>query len=136
MTNDRRGGPAEKDDEGEPWVKIVKGSKLSKSAAPYYIALSNAYAYLEEFSADSDPTHEISNDNECTKIGEAKQPSKFKARAAARRQTRKQQHILDMKDEGIINMYIDKAEDERTSLAELIPRNKNHSDKKNVTPLG
>ena len=105
----QEGGPDEKDDEREPWVKVVKGSKLIKKAAPYYIALSNAYAYLEELSADSDPTHKVSNDKECTKISAAKQPSKFKARAAARRHTRKQQHILDMKDEGIIDMYIDKA---------------------------
>ena len=34
------GGPDEEDDEGEPWVKVVKGSKLSKKSAPYYIALS------------------------------------------------------------------------------------------------
>ena len=107
----------------------MKGSKLIKKPAPYYIALSNAYAHLEEFSSDSDPTHEVSNDNDCTKIGEAKQPSKFKARAAVHRQTRKQQHILDMKEDGLIDMYIEKAEDERTSLAKLSPRNKNHSDK-------
>ena len=126
----QEGGPDEKYDEGEPWVKVVKDSKLIKKAAPYYIALSNAYAYIEEFSADSDPTHKVSNDKECTKMSVAKQLSKFKARAAARRQTRKQQHILDMKYEGLIDMYIDKAEDERTSLAKLSPHNKNHSDKK------
>ena len=90
-------GLDEKNDEGEPWVKVVKGSKLIEKAAPYYIALSNAYAYLEEFSADSDPTHKVSNDKKCTKLSAAKQPSKFKAKAAARRQTRKEQHILDMK---------------------------------------
>ena len=61
----------------------MKGSKLIKKAAPYYIDFSNAYAHLEEFSADSDPTNEVSNDY--TKIGEAKQPSKFKAMAEARR---------------------------------------------------
>ena len=112
----------------------MKGSKLIKKAAPYYIALSNAYAHLEELSADSDPTHKVSNDKECTKISAAKQPSKFKARAAVRRQTRKQQYILDMKEDGLMDMYIAKAEDERTSLAKLSQRNKNHSDKKNVTP--
>ena len=110
----------------------MKGSKLIKKDAPYYIALSNAYAHLEEFSADPDPTNEVSND--CTKIGEAKQPSKFKSIAATRRQTRKQQYISDMKEDGLIDMYIVKAEDERTSLAKMSPRNKNHSDKANVKP--
>ena len=123
-------GPAEKDDEGEPWVKVVKASKLIKSTAPYYISLSNAYTYLEEFSADSEPTHKVSNDKKCTKISAAKQPSKFKARAVARIETRHEQHILDMKEEGLIDMYIDKAEDERSSLAKMIPHNKTHSDKK------
>ena len=110
----------------------MKGSKLIKKAAPYYIALSNAYAHLEEFSADPDPANEVSND--CTKIGEAKQPSKFKAMAAAHRKTRNQQYISDMNDNGIIDMWISKAEDERTSFAKMIPRNKNHSDKANVKP--
>ena len=105
----QEGGPDKKDDEGEPWVKVVKGSRLIKTAAPYYIALSNAYAHLEEFSADSDPTNKVSNN--CTKISEAKQPSKFKARAAARKKTRKQQYISDMNDNGLIDIYISQAED-------------------------
>ena len=54
--------------------------------------------------------------------------------ASARKKTRKQQYISEMNDNGIIDMWISKAEDERTSIAKMIPRNKNHSDKANVKP--
>ena len=113
-------------------MKVVKGSKIIKQAAPYYVELSNAYTHLEEFSADSGPTNNENNIN--TKIGEAKQASNFKAKAAARRKTRKQQYSADMNDNEIINMWISKTEDERTSRAKRNLRNKNHLDKTNVKP--
>ena len=52
------------------WVKVVKGSKITKKAAPYYLELSNAYANLEKFLADPVPTNTINNF--ITKTGVAK----------------------------------------------------------------
>ena len=95
-------GSDEISDDGGQWVKVVKGSKLIKKTAPYYIELSNAYAHLEEFSADSDPANKESKNE--TKTVTAKQLSKFKAQAAARRTTQKQQYIADMNNNGIIDM--------------------------------
>ena len=64
-------------------MKVVKGSKITKKAAPYYVELSNAYANLEQFSDDLGPTNNINN--LLTKICVAKQPSNFKIKAEARR---------------------------------------------------
>ena len=58
-------------------MKVVKGSKITKKAAPYYIELSNAYANLEKFSDDPCPTNTITN--YITKTGVAKQPSNIKS---------------------------------------------------------
>ena len=56
-------------------MKVVKGSKITKKAYPYYVELSNAYANLEKFSDDPGPTNTI--DNIITKTGVAKQPNNF-----------------------------------------------------------
>ena len=37
------------------WVKVEKGSKITKATAPYYAELSNYYFKLVEFSADPRP---------------------------------------------------------------------------------
>ena len=82
--------------------------------------------------ADSDPAIEVSKDD--NKTIAPKQPSKFKAQAAARKTTRKQKYIKDMNDNGIIDMWISKAEDERTAMAKTSTRSKNHSDKRHEKP--
>ena len=37
------------------WVKVEKGSKISKATAHYYVELSNYYFRLAEFSTDPRP---------------------------------------------------------------------------------
>ena len=49
------GGLDEKAGTKEGWVKVVKGSKITKKAAPYYLELSNSYATLGKFSANPGP---------------------------------------------------------------------------------
>ena len=95
----------------------MKGSKIKKKTALYYIHLSNAYARLEEFSDDPDPQPKVSkskNNDETKTVAPPKQSSTFKAQAAARKRTRKQQYIKNMNDNGVIDMYISKAEDDKT----------------------
>ena len=36
------GGLDEKEDAKKGWIKVVKGSKITKKAAPYYLELSNS----------------------------------------------------------------------------------------------
>ena len=96
-------------------MKVVKGSKITKKAAPYYVELSNAYANLEKFSDDPGQTNTINN--LITKTGVAKQPSNFKIKAEARRKTRKEKYIEELNDDDIIDLYIPNVEDGRTSIA-------------------
>ena len=100
------------------WTKITRGNKITKKVAPYYVHLSHAYAQFEEFSEDLSPTppeHKTSttiNTNDCTK-----HQSKFKLKAERRLQTKFTKYMNKMKDEGIIDLYITKAKDERTAIA-------------------
>ena len=82
-------------------MKVVKGSKIAKKAAPYYVELSNAYANLQKFSDYPGPTNTI-NDL-ITKTGVAKQPINFKIKAEAQRKTRKEKYIEELNDYGIID---------------------------------
>ena len=109
-------------------MKVVKGSKITKKAAPYYVELSNAYANLEKFSDDPGQTNTINN--LITKTGVAKQPRYFKIKAEARQKTRKDKYIEELDDNGIIDWYIAKVEDERTYIAKREQQRKRHSDKK------
>ena len=59
------------------WVKVEKGSKITKSTAPYYVELSNYYFKLAEFSADP-----ITGNDKQTE-------RKFKKEAARRRKKNK-----------------------------------------------
>ena len=113
-------------------MKVVKGSKITKKAAPYYIELSNAYENLEKFSDDPGPTNPINN--LITKTGVAKQPSNFKIKAEARQKTRKERYIEELNDDGIIYWYIAKVEDERKSIEKREQQRKRHSDKTSVNP--
>ena len=113
-------------------MKVVKGSKITKKAAPYYVELSNAYANLEKFSDDLGPTNTI--DNLITKTGVAKQSNNFKIREEARRKTRKEKYIEELNDDVIIDWYIAKVEDERTSIEKRKQQRKRHSEKTSVKP--
>ena len=72
-------------------MKVVKGSKITKKAAPYYVELSNAYANLDKLSDDPGPTNTINNI--ITKTGVAKQPSNSKLKAEARRKQGKRNKL-------------------------------------------
>ena len=113
-------------------MKVVKGSKINKKSAPYYVELSNTYANLEKLSDDPGPTNTINNF--ITKTGVAKQPSNFKIKAEARRKTRKEKYIEELNDDGVIDWYIAKVEDERTSIAKREQHRKQHLEKTSVKP--
>ena len=55
------------------WVKVEKGSKITKATAHYYIELSNYYFSLAKFSADPRPEEDRQTE------------SKFKREAEQRR---------------------------------------------------
>ena len=77
-----------------------------------------AYAQSEQFSADLSPTtpeHKTSttiNTNDRNN-----HQSKFRLKAERGRQTKFTKYVHKMKDEGIIDLYITKAEDKRTAIA-------------------
>ena len=100
------------------WRRITRGNKISKKVAPYYVHLSNAYAQLEEFLAELSPPPSEDKTSTTTKTSDqTKHQSKFKLKAERHRQTKFTKYMNKMKDEGIIDLYITKAEDERTSIA-------------------
>ena len=99
------------------WTKITRGNKITKNVAPYYVQLSNAYAQLEELSVDLSPPppeHKIGTTIKTN--NRTKHQSKFKVKADPRRQTKFTNYMNKMKDEGIIDLYITKAEYERTAI--------------------
>ena len=108
----------------------MKGSKITKKAAPYYLELSNSYATLGKFSANPIPT----NLNITRRTNNSASPpdsnhSVFKAKAAARHKGRTAAYIAAMNDDGIIDRYINLAEDERTAIEKKKGRKAQHSDK-------
>ena len=93
------------------WRRITRGNKISKKVAPYYVHLSYAYAQLEEFSEDlSPPPSEDKTSTTTDTSNQMKHQSKFKLKAERRRQTKFTKYINEMKDEGIIDLYITMAE--------------------------
>ena len=62
-----------------------------------------------------------------------KQPSNFKLKAEARQKTRKEKYIEELNDNRIIDWYIAKVEDERTSIAKREQQRKRHFGKKQVS---
>ena len=114
------------------WVKVIRGSKITKITKPYYVQLSNAYAKLEQFSADSDPPPIQKTTLQQQKI--PKQPSNFKRRVKEKKNTRKQNYIKEMHDNGILNLFISKVEHEKTSIAKNLQQKETHSDKVVVRP--
>ena len=135
MRNDRGGGLDKKESTKEGWVTVVKGSKITKKADPYYLELSNSYATLGKFSANPGPIN--SNIKRCANNSTSlpkPNDSVFKAKAAARHESKTAAYIAAMNDDGIIDQYINLAEDERTSIAKNKGRNIQHSDKKTSRP--
>ena len=95
-------------------MKVIKGSKITKTYAPYYTTLSNAYYQIEEFSENPGPPLETQ-----TKIQRVlpKHHITFKIKAAHSFQKTFEAYMSKMNDNYIINLYIKKAEDERTVMA-------------------
>ena len=125
------GGGADKEaSTKEGWVTVVKGSKITKKAAPYYLELSNSYATLGKFSANPGPT----NINIKQRADNSASPPKsdnsvFKAKAAARHKSRTAACIAAIDNGGIIDRYINLAEDERTAIMKSKGRKIQHSNK-------
>ena len=107
-------------------MKVVKGSKLTKKAAPYYVELSNSYATLDKFLSEPSPP---SKDRSTFDL---ENRSIFKVKAAARRKSKTAAYIAAMNDAGIIDLHINQAEDERTEMAKKTARSSRHSDKTSV----
>ena len=90
--------------EQKEWNKIIRGNKITKKVASYYVHLSNAYEQLEEFSAEvSPPTPEHKPSTTINTNDRNKHQSKFNLKAERRRQTKFTKYIHKMKDEGIID---------------------------------
>ena len=96
-------------------MKVIKGSKTTKKAAPYYTTLSIAYLQLEELSENPGPPPETQTKNQ-TVI--PKHQSDFKSTASHRLQTKLEAYMAKMNDNNIIGYYINRAEYERTVMAE------------------
>ena len=60
-------------------MEVIKGSKITKTSAPYYTTLSNAYLRLEEFSANPGPPPETQTRNQTVLT---KHQSAFKSKSA------------------------------------------------------
>ena len=63
------------------WVKVEKGSKITKATDPYYVELSNYYFKLAEFSADPRPEDDKETE------------SRFKKDAAERHEKEKNKKV-------------------------------------------
>ena len=97
-------------------MKVIKGSKITKKAAPYYTTLSNAYSLLDEFLAKPSPPTETRTNNQ---ILLPKHQSVFKIKAARLLQAKFEAYIAKMNDNYIMDLYINKAEDERTVMEKI-----------------
>ena len=69
----------ERGHEEEQWVKVIKGSKITKKYALYYTTLSNAYSRLEEFLAKPGKPLQTQTNNQRVLT---KQNSVFKCKSA------------------------------------------------------
>ena len=116
----------------EGWIEVVKGSKITKKAAPYYLELSNSYATLGKFSANPGPPNFNITRRTNISASPTSNQSVFKSKAAARHKGRTAAYIAAMNDDGIIDMYINLAEDERTVMEKNKNKKAQHSDKATV----
>ena len=115
----------------EKLAKVTRGNKITIKVAPYYVHLSNSYAKLAELLADPDPPPEDNTKQTATKQPETKttpkpraikHQSNFKIKAARFLQSKLSTYMSKMNDYGIINLYITKAEDERTTIKKKTSR--------------
>ena len=81
------GGLDEKASAKEGWVKVVKGSKITKNAVPCYLELSNSYANLGKLLTTQGPPHMIDKHANNGVVTEA-EGSTFNVKAAKRRRRR------------------------------------------------
>ena len=95
-------------------MKVIQISKITKKSDPYYITLSNAYARLEELSENPGPPPETQTKKQKLL---PKHQSVFKIKSARRLQTIFESYISKINDNGIFDLYINKAEDESTVMA-------------------
>ena len=109
-------------------MTVKKKSKITKKAYPYYIELGKSYSELAEFLATSDPPPQTSKATTKYNTIPTNSSSVFKMKATRRRQSMLSMYIESMNDNGILNMYVNKAEYERTIMA----KNNSH-DKIRVT---
>ena len=109
---------------------MIKGSKITKKSATYYTTLSNAYSLLEELLANPSPQTETQTNNQRVL---PKHHSIFKIKAAHRLQTKFEACIAKMNENNIIDLYINKEEDERTALAKITSRTQSASQSTQTT---
>ena len=116
-------------------MTVVKGSKITKKAAPYYLELSNSYATLRKFSANSGPIN-INIKRRATNSTLPPKPegSVFRAKVAARHRSSTAAYITAMNNDGIIDRCINVAEGERTATEKSRDRKAWRSDKATVKP--
>ena len=117
----------------ESWIKAVKGSKV-KPTACYYIEISNAYSLLSELLADSGPPSNEKTIVPTAALSDTR--SKFKQKAAQCRVTRTEIYLSNMNDNGILDIYINKVENERTFMTKnyLSNRRKVTIDEEHMAP--
>ena len=129
------GGLGEEASTKEGWVKVVKGSKITKETAPYYLELSNSYATLGKFSANPGPTNiNIKRHTNNSMSPLKSNNSVFKAKAAVRHKSRTAAYTATINNEGIIDRCINLAEDERTAIEKSKGRKDQYSDKATPRP--
>ena len=109
-------------------MTVKKKIKITKKANTYYIKLSKPYSELAEFSETLDPPPQISQATKKSNIRPTNNSSVFKMKATRRRKSRLATYIGIMNENGILDMYVHKAEDECTIMA----KNNSH-DKSCVT---
>ena len=111
----------DKKDSEEEWIKVKERSKIIKKTAPYYIELSKTtYSQLVEFLATVDPPPQIIQPTTGAVARPTNNAITFKIKLAQRRQTKLAKYIESINNNGVIDMYINKAEDERTSSSRLM----------------
>ena len=95
----------------------MKGSKV-KPTFRHYIEISNAYSLLAELLAESGPpSNKITT---ATTAAPSDTRSNFKQKAAQRCSTRADTYLSNINYTNIIDMYINKAEDEHTVTQKTI----------------
>ena len=101
---------------GGEWVKLEKGSKITKATAHYYIELSNYYFSLAKFPAYPRPEDDKQTESRLKKEA-ARRRKKNKIKKLNEYFSKKSKHLEGMNDDEILDFYITQAQDERTVMA-------------------